>query len=47
MEINTLRIIATIASFFVFIGIVVWTFQPRNKSSFEEAANLPFTDDQS
>ncbi len=47
MDINTLRILATVASFIVFIGIIVWVWQNRNKPDFEEAANLPFTDDQS
>ncbi len=47
MDINTLRILATVASFIVFIGIVVWVWQRRNTSDFKDAANLPFKDDQS
>lgn len=47
MDINTLRILATVASFIVFIGIVVWTWQRRHTSDFKEAANLPFDEDSS
>ncbi|PPC83043.1 MAG: CcoQ/FixQ family Cbb3-type cytochrome c oxidase assembly chaperone [Methylotenera sp.] len=45
MDINTLRIVATIASFAVFLGIMVWAWRRRNTSEFKEAANLPFTQD--
>ncbi len=45
MDINTLRIVATIASFAVFLGIMAWAWQRRNTSEFKEAANLPFTHD--
>lgn len=42
MDINTLRILVTIASFGVFVGIVVWVWRRRDTTDFEEAANLPF-----
>jgi cytochrome c oxidase cbb3-type subunit 4 len=45
MDINTLRILATVLSFVVFIGIMVWTFSRRNEKDFSEAANLPFEQD--
>jgi cytochrome c oxidase cbb3-type subunit 4 len=45
MDINVLRILATVLSFFVFIGILVWAFSRRNDKDFEEAANLPFEQD--
>lgn len=45
MDINTLRIIATIASFAVFVSIIVWAWKKRKTSDFKEAANLPFTND--
>jgi cytochrome c oxidase cbb3-type subunit 4 len=45
MDINTLRILATIASFAVFVGIMVWAWKRRKTSDFKDAANLPFTDD--
>lgn len=47
MDMNTLRILATVASFIVFIGLMVWTWLHRNTADFKDAANLPFTDDQS
>ena len=47
MDINTLRVVVTVASFIVFIGIIVWTWQHRKTSDFKDAANLPFEDDQS
>lgn len=47
MDVNTLRILATVASFAVFVGILVWVWRNRSTTDFKEAANLPFTDDQS
>jgi len=46
MDINTLRILATVSSFIVFVGILVWAWRHRTTSDFKEAANLPFTPDQ-
>ena len=45
MDINTVRIIATVASFVVFIGIVVWAWSRRREADFNDAANLPFEQD--
>ena len=42
MDINTLRSIVTVVAFVVFIGIVIWAWSARNRASFEEAARLPF-----
>ncbi|HSR02371.1 MAG TPA: cbb3-type cytochrome c oxidase subunit 3 [Methylophilaceae bacterium] len=42
MDINTLRVLVTLISFLVFIGIVIWVLRHRNTGEFEEAANLPF-----
>lgn len=44
--ITDLRILATLASLAVFIGIVVWAYARRNRSRFDEAAQLPFQDGQ-
>ena len=41
------RSLVTVASFITFIGIVWWAYSARRKSSFDEAANLPFADDES
>jgi cytochrome c oxidase cbb3-type subunit IV len=45
MDINTLRSIATVLMFAVFIGIVVWAWSRKNKAAFDEAAMLPFQSD--
>jgi cytochrome c oxidase cbb3-type subunit 4 len=44
MDINLLRIFVTLASFIVFIGIVIWVWRNRNTKDFKEAANLPFNE---
>jgi cytochrome c oxidase cbb3-type subunit 4 len=45
MDINTLRSLATLASFVAFIGIVWWAYSKRRSAEFAEAANLPFEQD--
>jgi cytochrome c oxidase cbb3-type subunit 4 len=45
MDINTLRAIVTLLTFAAFIGIVVWAWSRRNQASFDEAAKLPFRQD--
>ncbi|MBN9408989.1 MAG: cbb3-type cytochrome c oxidase subunit 3 [Burkholderiales bacterium] len=45
MDITTLRIVATVAAFATFIGIVAWACARRNAARFEEAARLPFEQD--
>jgi cytochrome c oxidase cbb3-type subunit IV len=45
MDINDLRSIVTTISMLTFVGIVVWAWSKRNQSGFDEAAQLPFTDD--
>lgn len=45
MDVNLLRILVTIVSFVVFVGIVVWAWRKRNTKDFKEAANLPFDED--
>ncbi|RZL64621.1 MAG: cbb3-type cytochrome c oxidase subunit 3 [Variovorax sp.] len=45
MDVTTLRVIATLASFAAFLGIVVWACSRKNKASFDEAARLPFEQD--
>ena len=45
MDITTLRIAATLASFVTFIGILVWVFARRYSRGFDEAARLPFEQD--
>jgi cytochrome c oxidase cbb3-type subunit IV len=45
MDINVLRSIITVLSLLAFIGIVVWAYSKNRRQQFEEAANLPFADD--
>jgi cytochrome c oxidase cbb3-type subunit 4 len=45
IDINTLRSVATVASFITFIGIVWWAWSKRREADFSEAANLPFEQD--
>jgi len=45
MDINDFRAWHTVAMFAVFIGIVLWAYSKKRKSSFNEAANLPFADE--
>ena len=46
MDINTLRAIVMVVTFLVFIGIIAWAWSSRNAKSFEEAARLPFNQDE-
>ncbi|MDP3136102.1 MAG: CcoQ/FixQ family Cbb3-type cytochrome c oxidase assembly chaperone [Burkholderiaceae bacterium] len=45
MDVNTLRIIATLACFVTFIGIFAWAWARRNQAAFDEAARIPFDQD--
>jgi len=42
---GTIGSIFTVIVFVSFIGVVIWAFSSRNKKSFDEAANLPFADE--
>lgn len=45
MDVNSLRIITTVLSFVVFVGIMAWAWSKRRSADFEQAANLPFEQD--
>jgi cytochrome c oxidase cbb3-type subunit 4 len=45
IDVNDLRIAATLLSLAVFIGICSWAWARRNCVSFDEAARLPFDGD--
>ena len=45
MDITTLRIIATLACFVTFLGIVWWAYARQNRAQFEDAARIPFDHD--
>ena len=46
MDINTLRGISTILVMIAFIGICLWAYSSKRKSNFDDAANLPFEDEE-
>lgn len=44
--ISDARSIITVISMLTFIGIVAWAYSAQRKTDFEEAANLPFADEE-
>ncbi|HMM53790.1 MAG TPA: cbb3-type cytochrome c oxidase subunit 3 [Candidatus Desulfobacillus sp.] len=46
MDINDLRSIVTVLSFVTFVGIVLWAWSGRRRQAFDEAANLPFNEEE-
>ncbi len=46
MDLNTLRGVSTILVMIAFAGICWWAFSPSRKKKFDDAANLPFADDE-
>jgi len=42
MDINDLRTVITGLAFVAFVGIVLWAYSRKRKREFEEAASLPF-----
>ena len=46
MDINDVRGLAAVIVLFAFIGVCWWAFSPRRKKRFDDAANLPFADDE-
>ena len=46
MDQGTIGTIFTLIVFISFIGVVWWAFSSRNTKRFDEAANLPFADEE-
>ncbi|MEZ5616088.1 MAG: cbb3-type cytochrome c oxidase subunit 3 [Rhodocyclaceae bacterium] len=46
MDINDMRSLVTVLAFIAFIGIVAWAWSGRRRAAFEEAARLPFSEDE-
>jgi cytochrome c oxidase cbb3-type subunit IV len=44
-DINALRSAVTLVSLVLFIGLMAWTWNRKQKAGFDEAAQLPFVDD--
>lgn len=45
MDINDLRGLSTAFLLVAFIGLCVWAYSKKRKKEFDEAANLPFADE--
>jgi cytochrome c oxidase cbb3-type subunit 4 len=46
MDIDTLRSVYTVVAFLTFLGIVGWAYSGARRARFEEAARLPFDDEE-
>ena len=46
MDIGTLRGLSTLFLMFAFIGLVFWVYSGKRKKEYDEAANLPFADEE-
>ncbi|MCU8395428.1 CcoQ/FixQ family Cbb3-type cytochrome c oxidase assembly chaperone [Vibrio vulnificus] len=46
MDFGTIHSIYTVVLFVSFIGIVAWAYSKKRKASFDEAANLVFSDEE-
>lgn len=47
MDIGLIRGLGTLVVFIAFIGVVLWAYDSKRRKSFDEAANLPFADEES
>jgi cytochrome c oxidase cbb3-type subunit 4 len=45
MDLNDLRSAVTLFSLLMFLGIAAWAWWPRNRKAFDDAAQLPFQDE--
>ena len=46
MDINDLRGLSTVLIMATFIGLCFWAYSSKRKKEFDDAANLPFADEQ-
>ena len=46
MDINDLRGLSTAFLLVAFIGLCFWAYSNKRKKTFDEAANLPFADEE-
>ncbi|WP_263139595.1 cbb3-type cytochrome c oxidase subunit 3 [Pseudomonas sp. RIT-PI-AD] len=45
MDVGTLRGLGTVMVLVAFVSVVFWAYSGKRKTRFDEAANLPFADD--
>jgi cytochrome c oxidase cbb3-type subunit 4 len=46
MDINDLRGLSTLFLMIAFIGLCFWAYSKKRKVTFDEAANMPFADEE-
>jgi cytochrome c oxidase cbb3-type subunit 4 len=46
MDANDLRALGTLLALVAFVGIIWWAWHRKSQRRFEEAARLPFADDE-
>jgi cytochrome c oxidase cbb3-type subunit 4 len=46
LDINTLRGLSTLLLLVAFIGLVFWVYSGRRKQQYDDAAQLPFADEE-
>jgi cytochrome c oxidase cbb3-type subunit 4 len=47
MDVNDVRVVVMLVSLVLFVGIWVWAWSSRRRQAFDEAARLPFLEDES
>ena len=45
MDGNLIQVIWTLVVVVLFVGIVIWAWSGKRKQEFDEAANIPFNED--
>jgi cytochrome c oxidase cbb3-type subunit 4 len=46
MDIHALRSAVTVVAFLAFVGLLVWSCMPARQKEFDEAAAMPFLDEE-
>ncbi len=47
MDINLVRSVLVVIGLLLFMALVVWTYRKSRRRAFDDAAQLPFIDDES
>ena len=45
MDDNLIQVVWTLVVLVLFVGIVIWAWSGKRKNDFDEAANIPFNED--
>ncbi len=45
MDVNTMRSVVTVVFLAIFLAIVAWAYSRKNRHDFEDAAAVPFLDE--